>query len=135
MGHTRWRPFSEFEAISNDVGLLSHTQITDLATDIYEDKNNVYIEINVPGINHEKIDISVHDDHVRISGSREEKEETIEKDYYHREIRRGSFERILTLPCEVDEKKAKAELVEGVLAITLPKKEAPQEHKVKITPK
>jgi HSP20 family protein len=61
---------------------------------------------------------------------REEKEE--KGDYYRCEISRGEFSRMLTLPADVDDTKAKAELRDGVLEISLPKAEGTKKRDVKI---
>lgn len=131
MANIRWRPLAEVENWFEELG-LGHIRSTDLAADIYEDDRNVYVEIHIPGINPENIDISVHHEQLRVTGSREEEKKVEERDYYHREIRRGSFERTLSLPCEVDERNARAEFHDGVLSITLPKKAEPAEHKIRV---
>jgi HSP20 family protein len=61
---------------------------------------------------------------------REEKEE--KGDYYRCEITHGSFSRSVVLPAEVDDVRAKAEMHDGVLEITLPKLEQAKKRDIKI---
>ncbi len=131
MAMIRWKPLGELDKFFEELN-LPHQIGRELAADVYEDNGNVIVEMHVAGINPDKVDVSVEGDHVRIVGSREEEKETKDRDYYAKEIRRGSFERLIHLPAEVDRQKTKAEVHNGVLKITLPKKSKEESHKVKI---
>ena len=74
---------------------------------------------------------------MHIRGERKEEKEVEKKDYYHKEIRSGSFERIVPLPCFVDEKNTQAEITNGVLTIAMPKakKEEIENKRIKVTQK
>lgn len=130
MAMVRWRPFSDIDKFLEEH--LTHHAGRELATDVYEENGNVIVEMQVAGINPDKVDISVEGDHLRVTGSREEEKEHEERDYYSKEIRRGSFERIIHLPMAVDRSKIRAETREGVLKITLPEVKKEQGQKVKI---
>lgn len=138
MAIIKWDPFGDFERFfGEDFSPMPMPKIGwDLATDVYEEDNNVVAEMNIPGIDSQKIDISIKDGYLRVSGSREEEKEKKRKDYYSKEIRRGSFERVVKLPAEVDESKTKAEHKDGVLRIVMPKisKEKPS-RKIKVETK
>jgi len=108
--------------------------------DIYEKGPNVIAEMNVPGIDADKIEISIKDGILHIAGTSEQKEKEQEKGYWRKEIRRGSFERLIRLPVPVNEKKIKASCENGILVITIPKDTAKIGKKVavkvtKATPK
>ena len=105
----------------------------DLATDLYEKKDALVAEIHVPGIDKDKMEISVEGDRLKVTGSREEKREVKEGDYYKREVSFGEFERIITLPCAVDQEKIAATYKDGVLTVTLPKKETETLKKIKVS--
>jgi len=94
-----------------------------LAVDVYEEGKNIVAEMQLPGIDPEKVNISVEDGYLVVSGSREEEKEKKEKHYYSKEIRRGSFERAVRLPSAVVADKAEATYENGVLKVTVPKKE------------
>lgn len=132
MAMIRWRPLADIDKFLEDVTLQQNQAGRDLATDVYEENGNIIVEMHVAGINPDKVDISVEGDHLRVSGSREEELETEDRDYYAKEIRRGSFERIIHLSAPVNQKETRAEITEGVLKITLPKLSQEPTHKVKI---
>ena len=60
------------------------------------------------------------------------KEEKKKKNHYTKEIRRGSFERVVQLPHTVEQEKVTAEYKNGVLKIKMPKKERSPDKKVKV---
>ena len=130
----RWRPFGE-QFFERDFPVSTLPKFGwDLAVDVYEKNGNVIAEMNLPGIDPDKIDISVEDDYLTVSGSREEKKETKEEDYYSKEIKRGSFERTVKLSHAVKKDKADASYKDGVLKITIPKDEKKEGTiKVKVT--
>lgn len=93
--------------------------------DVYQDKNNLYVEIPLPGVKPENVNISIEDNVLSISGKMEEKKELKETDYLRREVRKGSFRRVVKLPVEVKGDKASAEFSNGVLKIAVPKAAKP----------
>lgn len=91
------------------------------AVDIYEDKNNVIVETQLAGVDPDKVNISIENDVLCIKGEGEKKSEVEDKNYYRKEIRRGSFYRSVPLPAHVDGDKASAEAIDGVLKVSIPK--------------
>lgn len=91
------------------------------AVDVYQDKDNVIVETQLAGIDPEKVDISIENDVLIIKGESEKKSEVDEKNYYRKEIRRGSFYRSVPLPTHVMSEKASAQAKDGVLKILVPK--------------
>ncbi len=91
------------------------------AIDIYQDKNNLYVEIPLVGVKPENVEISIEDNILTVQGKIQEEKETKQKDYLRKEIRRGSFRRVIKLPAEVKEGKAVAETANNILKITIPK--------------
>lgn len=104
------------------------------ATDIYEKDNTLFVKVEVPGINPEHIKIDLENDNLRITGHEEKTEEVKKRNYYLKEIRTGNFERLIHLPIEVDADNVAAQVQDGVLTISLPKKTKTEE-KRKITVK
>ncbi len=92
--------------------------------DLKEDEKNYYVEADLPGVKKEEIKVSLDDGRLRISVEHEEKEEERdkEKNFLHQERRYCSMERNILLK-DVDEAGVKAALSEGVLTLTLPKRE------------
>ena len=102
------------------------------AVDIYQDDNQVMVETPMAGINPEKVDITVENNILTIKGESEKKSEVEDKDYYRKEIRRGSFYRLVQLPAQVVGEKASAEYKNGILKITLPKAPAAKTKSIKV---
>ncbi len=121
MSLIRFEPFKDIERLFENLPGFAPNVGWDLAVDLYEKEGNLVAEMHIPGIDPEKLDVTIEDGHLRISGTREESKETKEKTYYAREIRRGTFERTIRLPVNVKEGEAKAEYKDGVLRIILPK--------------
>jgi len=139
----KWRQFKELERPSHSpdvfeedewVPFVPNFQAEDPALDIYQDKNNLYVEIPLIGINPKNIEISIDDNILTIQGKKEEKKEVKEKDYLRKEIKKGAFRRVVKLPMEVKGNRATAESVGGMLKITIPKtsKAIPQSKKIPI---
>ena len=102
------------------------------AVDVYEDKNNIIVETQLAGINPDDVNISIEHDTLYIKGESEKKSEVDEKNYYRKEIRRGSFYRSILLPTQVNGDEAKAVTEGGVLKITIPKASKAEPKKIKI---
>ncbi len=130
MAIIRWRPLAELDQLFEELGRAGFAG-KDLAIDVYEENGNVVIEMQVPGIEPDKVDIHVEGDNIRISGTREEEHETEERNYFSKEIRRGGFERVIHLPVAVSAEQTRAELDHGVLRIILPKQSKAGPRKIK----
>jgi HSP20 family protein len=105
------------------------------AMNVYQDKDNVIVETSLPGIDPDKVDISIENDVLTISGKTEEKQEIRRENYYRKEIREGSFSRSVILPMGVKGDQAEANYEKGVLKITLPKAEEAKPKKIAIKAK
>lgn len=136
MSLVKWEPFDEFDRMFRDFGMLAPTRGShvgfDLAVDVYEDGQNLVAEMNLPGLKGEEINVEVEQNHLRISGKREEVQEKKEKNHYAKEIRRGSFERVIPLPDQVAADKVEAEYEGGVLKVTMPKLTEKEDSKIKV---
>lgn len=143
----KWQPFKDFEKPADipelfggeENGMMPFLpqmpfQAEEPSVDIYQDKNNLYLEVSLGGMKPENIDISIENNVLIIQGKSEAKEEIKEKDYLRKEIRKGAFRRMIKLPAQVLEKKASAEAIGGLLKITMPKasKKASQASQVPI---
>jgi HSP20 family protein len=118
----KWEPFSDLERFFEDRPYISMFPKLgrDLAVDMFEKNGNVVATMNLPGVDADELDIAVDQDELTISGTREERKEVDEKEYYSREIKRGSFTRTVALPKVVDDSKTEAEYKDGVLTVTMP---------------
>lgn len=118
-----------FENINNLAKDFNH----DFFSDIYEENGNLIVEMSIAGINPDNIDITVEDDYIKVVGHRKEEHQEKKRQYFKKEIKRGSFERIIDLPTAVEADKAKAEVKNGILIITLPKINKKESRKIQIS--
>jgi HSP20 family protein len=102
------------------------------AVDIYEQDNNIVIKAELPGVDPKDVDIRLDNNVLTIQGERKFDNE-VKKESYHRVERSyGAFTRSFTLPNTVDPNSIKAEFKEGVLRITLPKREEAKPKQIQI---
>jgi len=80
-----------------------------------------HVELDLPGIKKEDIEITTEDNVLTISGERKMKEEVKEDDYYKVESAYGKFSRSFTLPEKIDVENIHAESKDGVLEVIIPK--------------
>lgn len=125
-----FRMFEEFDRMFDDFHLLSKNIVPPV--DVYEKDDNVIVEVQLPGVNPEKVNINVENGVLTIEGKSEKKTEVEDKNYYRKEIKYGAFLRSISLPSGVDEEKAEAEYDNGVLKVIFPKKQEEKSKKVKI---
>jgi HSP20 family protein len=100
--------------------------------DLYEDKDNVFVKAELPGLKREDIQVSLHDDALSISGERKggEKIENAEARRTERFV--GRFQRTITLPSSVKADQVSAQYKDGVLTVTLPKAEEAKPRQIQI---
>lgn len=115
-----WDPFEEMDKALARTNPYADTSFVP-AVDMYEDTDQVIVETQLAGIDPEQVDITIENDVLCIKGQTEKKSEVDEKNYYKKEIRRGSFYRSIPLPSHVLGQEAKAVAEAGVLKISIPK--------------
>ena len=93
------------------------------ALDMYEDKDNVFVKAELPGMKREGIEVSLHEGTLSISGERKGESKHEKADVYRAERFFGRFQRAVTLPVPVAADKVKAQYKDGILTVTLPKAE------------
>lgn len=93
------------------------------AIDVFEDKDNFYVHVELPGMKKEEIELTLHEGSLSISGERKGANKSEEADVYRAERFFGRFQRTVSLPAQVAADKVKAQYKDGVLTVTLPKAE------------
>ena len=91
------------------------------AVNTREDKDAYHIELDLPGVKKDDVEISVDKNILTIKGKREVKKEEEKNDYYRIESAYGTFSRSFTLPEKVDVDNINAKSEDGVVEITIPK--------------
>ena len=100
--------------------------------DVYEDAHQVVLKLEVPGIKQEDLDVRVENQMLTVKGERKFEKDEKEENFHRIERRYGSFTRSFTLPQTVDTGAVKAGYEQGVLTISLAKKEAAKPKQVKV---
>lgn len=146
MSIVRYDPFRDLRTLQDEVNRLFSTNITrafgdegiargswNPSVDIYENKDQIVLEAELPGMNREDFDLSVENNVITLRGERRfEKKD--DGDNYHRVERSyGSFTRSFTLPQTVSAEGAVAEYRNGVLRVTLPKREEVKARRIEIS--
>jgi HSP20 family protein len=100
---------------------------------LHEDKDNLYVEAVVPGIDPESLNLAVVHNTLTVSGEKKGPPKDIKPEAFHREERAsGRFVRTVTLPLEIDDKKVNAQYKNGLLIITMPKSEKAKPRQVQV---
>lgn len=145
MSIVRYDPFRELRSLQDDMNRLFSTAfprsgegegltrgVWNPSVDISETQNAIVLEAELPGMKPEEVDITIDNNVITLRGERKfEKKD--ERDNYHRVERSyGSFTRSFTLPRTVTGEDAQAEFSNGVLRVTLPKREEAKSRKIEI---
>jgi HSP20 family protein len=130
-----WTGFGRLTNLRDEIDRLFEVPLAELARssqllsgwtpafDVYEDKDNVYVRAELPGMRKEDIDLSLHNGSLSISGERKSEEKLKNAEVYRAERFFGRFQRTITLPTPVAVDKIKAQYKDGILNVTLPKAE------------
>jgi HSP20 family protein len=145
MSIVRYDPFRDLRSLQDEVNRLFSTNLTrsfgdegiargawNPSVDIFENKDQIVLEAELPGMNREDFELTIENNVITLRGERRfEKKD--ENDNYHRVERSyGSFTRSFTLPQTVTAESAVAEYRNGVLRVTLPKREEIKARRIEI---
>ena len=143
----RYDPFRDLRTLQEEVNRLFSTNLTRAfgddegigrgawapSVDIYENKDQIVLEAELPGMKQEDFDLSIENNVITLRGERKF-EKTDETDNYHRVERSyGAFTRSFTLPQTVSAEGATAEYNNGVLRVTLPKREETKARRIQVS--
>ncbi len=93
------------------------------AVDVNEDNTHYHLQVSLPGIKKEDVKINLDDNVLHISGERHRKHKEENVKYHMVETSYGKFERAFTLPDNIDSDSIKAEFKDGMLNLSIEKKE------------
>ncbi|OGL98087.1 hypothetical protein A2332_03065 [Candidatus Uhrbacteria bacterium RIFOXYB2_FULL_41_18] len=127
-------PFEDFEKFFQGFSQRTMRSLEGFipSADIYQTADAVVIEIPLAGVDPDQVEISIQEDILHVKGTMKKKTEVEDRNYVHREIRRGSFQRTIPLPTHVQGEKAHAISEDGLLKISVPKAEQTKEKKIKV---
>jgi len=105
------------------------------ALDVYDDKDHYVVKAEVPGMNKDDIDVSLHEGSLTITGERKSEHAGQETGVYRSERFFGRFQRTVDLPTGVDASRVKADYRDGILTVTLPKAEEAKPKRISVNVK
>ncbi|HUX09305.1 MAG TPA: Hsp20/alpha crystallin family protein [Terriglobia bacterium] len=142
---TRWEPFRDLVSTQDRLNqLFNDTFARALGSaeaaprawvppvDIYETGENLVLQAELPGVNPDDVEIRVEDNTLYLKGERKFEKAVKEESFHHVERSYGTFNRSFALPGSIDADKVKAEYTNGVLTLTLPKREEAKPRTIKI---
>lgn len=131
----QWLGLGRLTDLRNEIDRLFEAPLADFARvspllsgwapplDMHEDKDNVYVKAELPGMKKEEIDLQLHERTLSISGERRDETRAEDGEVFRAERFVGKFQRTVLLPGPVDSTKVKAQYRDGILTVTLPKTE------------
>jgi len=129
---TRWNPFREFDDLFRAGLTATADQATWLpAVDILETAQDFQLRLEIPAVAAADVKVSVDENVLTVGGERQI--ETPEEAKYHRrEHRVGRFSRSFRLPDTVDSENITATAKDGVLTLSIAKKEQPSPRQIEV---
>ena len=143
----RWDPFSELTSLQDRVNQLFSQTFSGAGrgteqsllspnfippVDVYEDDHNITIQAEIPGVSEKDLDVRLENNILTISGERKLENEEKKENFHRIERHYGRFARSFTLPSAVDPDSVNAEFENGVLKVTLAKREEARPKQIKI---
>ncbi|KPL18210.1 MAG: hypothetical protein AMJ92_08980 [candidate division Zixibacteria bacterium SM23_81] len=136
MAIMRWRPWGDLVSIQDEVNRLFDDSFGRIparwiesgmrwspAVDISENKDKIYVDVEIPGMKKEDIKVSLENGVLSLKGEKKQERELKEENCHRVERQYGSFVRSFELPMPVQADKIKASYRNGVLHVELPKAE------------
>ena len=102
--------------------------------DLMETEDSLAAEVEVPGINPDDINISVTPDLLTVTGEKKQPPGAQEKNYHVRERAHGRFSRSIALPTAVNPDRVEARYKDGILRITMGKRQAAKSKRIEVKP-
>ena len=103
--------------------------------DISETKDDISVNVELPGVSSKDVNITIEDDVLSIKGEKKYENNENDKNYFRAERGYGSFHRSFSLPTEVKKDKIKASFKDGILNISIPKAEKVKPKQIEIAVK
>ena len=140
---SNWSPFDRLNTLRDEMGRLFDfsfpSRDTGLfggwspALDVYDDKDNFVVKVELPGMKKEDISLSLHDGMLTISGERTHERKNDSGETFRSERYFGKFQRSVALPALVDSSKVTASYKDGILTVDLPKSEEAKPKQIEVS--
>ena len=145
MAIVRWEPFRDLLTTQREFDRLFREAFSPMAgetevstrswappVDIYETGDAIVLKAELPGIDPKDVEVRVEDNTLYLKGERKFEKEVKEQNYHRVERSYGSFARSFSLPNSISTDTVKAEYKDGLLTLTLPKREEAKPKTIKI---
>jgi len=146
MAIVKWSPLKEIEEIRKEMDRLFEEFLSPVRrrravstegvispnVDIFERGNELVILVELPGVKKEEIELVISDDRLIVKGEIKKPEGVKEEDYILNERSYGSFTRSINLPSDIDKSSVKASFNNGILEISMLRKEEAKPKEIKI---
>jgi HSP20 family protein len=131
--HIRERMEQIWRAVTQpQMGPVTQEGLWHPLVDIYEREDAILVEVELPGMKGQSLDVSIEDDHLVIEGSRAESANFQEGDLFYRERPVGQFHRVIHLSEGVDAEATEAKYEDGVLTVKMPRAARAKGRKIEI---
>jgi HSP20 family protein len=142
---TRWQPFREITSLQERMNQLFNDFFPEMnepsslaaswfapKTDIYEEDDRIVLDMELPGMREEDLNLTLEGNSLTVSGERKMEKER-KQDRYHRiERSYGSFSRTFSLPATVDQNAVDARFENGILHVSMTKRADARPRQIKI---
>ena len=118
--------------VARDEGLLPFGGWAFMASDVFDDDDQVIVRIEAPGMRREDFNVELHDDVLTVWGEKQFDREASRGRYSVVQCAYGSFRRDVALPVSVKPDKTKASYRDGVLRVELPKADAARTRRIAV---
>jgi HSP20 family protein len=144
MSMTRWDPFQDLQSFRDEMNRTLNRWFSREegdeptprrwmpALDVTETENAYQIDVEVPGLRPEDINVTVDQGMLTIQGERRSEEEKRDRSYHRVERHYGAFRRSISLPRDVDASKVEATYDNGLLQLSVPKTAASQAKRIEV---
>jgi HSP20 family protein len=143
---SRWDPFSELVTLQDRMSQLLNQPFgfgdrseQQLAfsnfvppVDVYEDEHHIILQAEIPGVEEKDLNLHVENNVLTISGERKLETEKKKENFHRLERHYGRFTRSFTLPPTADTQNINAEFENGLLKVTIAKREEAKPKQIKI---
>jgi HSP20 family protein len=150
MAIVRWEPFRDLAGLQDRMNRLFDQSIRGAtrgvadedwalggawapAVDIYEQEGNIVLKAELPGVDPKDVDIRLENNVLTLRGERRIDNEVNRESYHRVERAYGAFSRSFTLPSVVNQEQIKADYKDGLLKVTLPKREEAKPKQISIS--
>jgi HSP20 family protein len=146
---TKWDPFKDLLSLQDRMNRLFDESVRNVkpgdealssaiwspAVDIYETDDEVVVKAELPEVDQKDIDIQIENNTITLRGERKFNKETKKENFHRIERAYGAFSRSFTLPGTINQEGIRADYKDGILKISMPKREEtkPKQIKVAIT--